>query len=118
MPLFIIDQTLSIPQLTELARERFGDMVKAVVDVAHGTMAVGCELHVDAEQRLLQQGSQQQDLWGINLYPEAFGDMEHFVEFDSMINLRPGQRNRSRGVEDPKIRQRIMDIVEKKIVKD
>ena len=116
MPLFIIDHTLSITALTELAKERFGDLVKAVVDVENGAMAIGSELHVDAEQLLLQKGSRQQDLWGINLYPDAFGDMERFVEFDSMINLRPGQGNRSRGVENPEVRSKIIEIVGKKIV--
>jgi hypothetical protein len=115
MPLIIIKSTISLPKLSELASEIFGDMVKAVVDVESEAMAVGPELHVDAEQLLLQQGSQQQNLWGINLYPEAFGDEKHFVEFDSMINLRPGQGNRSRGVEDPEIRKRVLEVVRKKI---
>ncbi len=117
MPLFIIDQTISLPQLGELSKERFGDLVKAVVDVERGIIAVGCELHVDAEEILLQNGSRQPDLWGINLYPEAFGDTLRFVEFDSMINLRPGQGNRSRGVEDSIVRERILQIVQQKITR-
>ncbi len=116
MPLRIIENTITFAELAELASERFGDLVKAVVDVETGSVAVGCELHVDAEQLLLQKGSRQQDLWGINLYPDAFGDMERFVEFDSMINLRPGQGNRSRGVENPEVRSKIIEIVGKKIV--
>ena len=115
MPLMIIDTTISLTQLTELANERFGDLVKAVVDVETGAMAVGCELHVDAEELLLDHGSHQQNLWGINLYPEAFADLEQFVEFDSMINLRPGQDNRSRGVEDPEVRKKIIELVRQKV---
>ena len=118
MPLFIIEHTLTLTQLMELAQERFGDLVKAVVDIERGIIAVGSELHVDAEQLLLQNGSRQQDLWGINLYPEYFGDMERFVEFDSMINLRPGQNNRTRGVEDPETRNKIVQIVGGKIVQN
>lgn len=117
MPLRIIEGTITIAELAVLAGERFGDLVKAVVDVENGSMAVGCELHVDAEQLLLQKGSRQQDVWGINLYPEEFGDEERFVEFDSMINLRPGQGNRSRGVEDPALREKILKIVRQKVVK-
>lgn len=117
MPLRIIENTITLAELAVLASERFGDLVKAVVDIQNGSMAVGCELHVDAEQLLLQNGSRQQDVWGINLYPEAFGDDERFVEFDSMINLRPGQGNRSRGVEDPAIREKILEIVQQKVVK-
>lgn len=117
MPLQIVENMITPAELAVLASERFGDLVKAVVDIENETMAVGCELHVDAEQLLLQKGSRQQDVWGINLYPEAFGDEERFVEFDSMINLRPGQRNRSRGVEDPTIRNKILEIVRQKVIK-
>jgi len=63
---------------------------------------------------LLEQGSAQEDLWGINLWPENFGT-EEFVEFDSMINIRPAQNNRSRSVEDPAIRQLIYEIVAEKV---
>lgn len=53
----------------------------------------------------------QESLWGINLYPEA--DDEDFLEFDSLINIRPSQGNRSRGVEDEEIREKIRRIVDK-----
>ena len=84
-------------------------LVKAVVDAGNAIMAIGGELHADEECVLLEQGSVRRDLWGINLYP---GDgTEDWIEFDSMINLRPSQGNRSRGVEDPALRDRIRSIV-------
>lgn len=92
-----------------MAGELFGDMVKAVVDVDRELIAVDAELHSDLEALLLQDGSKQKNLWGINLYPEMQGD--EFVEFDSMINMRPSQDNRSRGVEDENIRKQILKIV-------
>ena len=52
----------------------FGDMVKAVVDVRREMMAVDAELHSDEEAFLLEHGSAQEDLWGINLYPEVTGE--------------------------------------------
>ena len=79
--------------------ERYGNMVKAVVDCKRTIMAIGAQMHADEEQMLLEDGSAQEDLWGINLYPEKFG--EDFIEFDSMINLRPRQNNRTRSVDDP-----------------
>ncbi len=82
-----------------------GEMVKAVVDVAQGIMAVGGDLHADEEVVLLEAGARQHDLWGINLYPDLPSD--DWIEFDSMINLRPSQGNRSRGVDDPTVRERI-----------
>ena len=84
-------------KLAKLAASGFGDMIKAVVDCRRRLMIVGGELHADEEQWLLEDGSQPSDLWGINLYP---GDTtEDWIEFDSMINVRPAQGNPSRGVE-------------------
>jgi hypothetical protein len=106
----IIREKITLARLQELAHERFGDMVKAVVDVERSIMAIGGELHSDEEALLLEEGSRQRDLWGINLYPEVKG--EDWLEFDSMINLRPSQGNRSRGIDDPAVRQRIASVVE------
>lgn len=105
----IIDATITRDELKEMAQAMFGNMVKAVVDVEKGVMVVGGELHADEEGRLLAQGSRQGDLWGINIYPEIAGD--GFVEFDSLINLRPSHNNPSRGVDDEETRGRIAAIV-------
>ena len=98
-----------LAELQEMAAGMFGDLIKAVVDVQREMMAVDAELHADEESWLLQNGSDQADLWGINLYPARPGD--DLVEFDSMINLRQSQGNRSRGVEDEAVRARIRTIV-------
>jgi hypothetical protein len=84
-------------------------MVKAVVDIARGVMAVSGELHSDEEAMLLEDGSRQADLWGINFYPGETG--EDWVEFDSMINVRPSRNNRSRSVDDPATREAILRVV-------
>jgi hypothetical protein len=84
-------------------------MVKAVVDVRREVVAIGGELHSDEEAALLDDGSDQRDLWGINLYPAESADA--FIEFDSMINVRPSQGNRSRDVEDMTTREAIRRIV-------
>ncbi len=111
----IIAETISLARLREMAIRRFGDMVKAVVDVEKGIMAVDAELHADEEDALLERGSAQANLWGINLYPDVLG--EEWIEFDSMINLRPSQGNRSRGVEDPRIRRRIVEVVSRLVIR-
>jgi uncharacterized protein DUF5674 len=101
-------------ELVQLAAEGFGEMVKAVVDVSRGLMAVGGELHSDEEALLIEDGSDQTDLWGINLYPlETTPD---WLEFDSMINVRPAQNNRSRDVEDEATRDAIRRVVQALIV--
>lgn len=105
----IIDSPITISELRAMAEEGFGDLVKAVVDVERGIMAVNAELHADEEALLLENGSRQAALWGINLYPDV--PEGERVEFDSMINIRPGQGNRSRGVDDPETRERVMAVV-------
>lgn len=109
MKLVTDQDPISLEELGRMAAERFGDLVKAVVDVARGVMMIDADLHADQEAELLASGSRQADLWGINLYPELPGS--DWLEFDSMINLRPSFGNRSRGVDDPAIRDRIAALV-------
>lgn len=106
----IIDKPIGKSRLMGMQEHYFGDMVKGVVDVEKGLLALDAELHADLEQVLLEHGSSQKDLWGINFYPETEGD--DFLEFDSLINIRPSQGNRSRGIEDAAIRKKIVDLVD------
>ena len=108
--MLICDRVLNREQLADLAMASFGDMVKGVVDISRGLLALDAELHADLESYLLQNGSEQKDLWGINLYP---GETEDFIEYDSLINIRPMQGNRSRGVDDPEIRRQVAEVVAK-----
>jgi hypothetical protein len=105
----ILRRATSRARLSTLAEMQFGDMVKAVVDVERRVMAIGGELHSDEEAALLEDGSAQEHLWGINLYPAERGDT--WIEFDSMINVRPSQGNRSRNVEDSARQDLIRQIV-------
>lgn len=113
----VVSEDVSLGRLKSLAEQRFGDMVKAVVDIEAGLMAIGAELHSDEEALLIDRGSQQRDLWGINLYPDQFPD-EDWLEFDSMINIRPAQGNRSRSVDDPRTRERIRAVVARLVRSD
>ena len=105
----IVTDTISLAELAAMAQSSFGNLVKAVVDVEKGIMAVDAQLHADEEAELLKDGSRQENLWGVNLYPGKTG--EGFMEFDSMINIRPSQNNLSRGVESEAIRERVREIV-------
>lgn len=109
----ILDKTISIDELKKTALETFGDLVKAVVDVDKELIALDAELHSDLEALLLENGSKQKNLWGINFYPDITN--EDFIEFDSMINMRPSQGNRSRGIENEEMRKKIIEIVAKRI---
>jgi hypothetical protein len=105
----IVREQVSLADLDGVAKAQFGELVKAVVDIERCVMAIGGELHSDEEALLLEDGSKQQHLWGINLYP-AVRD-ENWIEFDSMINIRPSQGNRSRGVDDAVTRKAIVAVV-------
>lgn len=107
----ILNAEITTDELKETAGRTFGDLVKAVVDVDRELIAIDAELHSDLEALFLEDGSRQGSLWGINFYPDIQG--EDFVEFDSMINMRPSQGNMSRGVDSPDIREKIMAVVNK-----
>ena len=100
---------LSLEALRQMAAARFGDLVKAVIDIERRIMVVDAELHADEEAELLADGSRQEDLWRINLYPDL--PESEWLEFDPMINLRPSIGNRTRGVDDSKTRDRIAAMV-------
>lgn len=110
MSIEIIKNPISRFQLRRIAKEGFGDLVKAAVDIEQRIMAIGGELHMDDEVALIEQeNSKNENLWGINLYPDKEG--EEFIEFDSMINIKPNSGNRNRGIDDPRIKKKIRDIV-------
>ena len=105
----IVNEKNSCADLAKISEHYFGDMTKGVVDVEKELVAIDAELHADLAALLLENGSRQEQLWGINLYPDENG--EDFIEFDSLINIRPRQNNRGRGVNDPAIREKIRDII-------
>ena len=109
----IVEEQITIEELKEMASKMFSSLTKAVVDIEEGILVVDAGLHSDQEAYLLDRGSKQKDLWGINIHPELEGDER--VEFDSMINLRPIDGNFSRGIDDVKIQKKILDIVNSKI---
>ena len=105
---------ITATELSGMSQKMYGNLVKGVVDLDKGILVVDVDMHVDAEQFLLENGSIQDDLWGINLYPDKFGTDE-FIEFDSMINIRPRQNNLSRGIDDENIRRQITQLITEKV---
>lgn len=106
----IVKDLISINELKEMSEKMFGKLVKAVVDIELEIIAVDAELHVDLELLLLDNESVQSNLWGINFHPHSLLK-EEFIEFDSMINIRPAIGNRSRYVESDQIRKKIINII-------
>ena len=107
--MIILESPISLSELAAMAENLYGDMVKAVADVGRNRLALDAELHSDLESELIAEGSRQEDLWGFNLYPSIEG--EDFIEYDSLINIRPRQGNRSRDVEDAAVKAQIRRIV-------
>ena len=109
MEITLVDKPITREQVKAAAWPYYEEVVKAVVDIEKGIIAIGGEMHADEERFLLELGSKQEHLWGINIFTELEGpDM---IEFDSIINVKPRMDNRSRGVEDPVICDRIIDLV-------
>ena len=112
MGIRIVKDNIDREELKEIAERGFGELVKAVVDVEKGIMAIGGELHADEEALLVEEeGSNREYTWGINLYPEKEGD--EIIEFDSMINIKPAYGNRLRSVEDSETQKKIREIIKK-----
>ncbi|MFH1769297.1 MAG: DUF5674 family protein [Parcubacteria group bacterium] len=110
MKTYIIKESITLARLREIAQEGFGDIVKAVVDIEQDIMALSGELHIDEEVKLIEEeGTKKENAWGVNIYPDGKGD--DFIEFDSMINLKPASGNRTRNIENLEIRQKIKNIV-------
>lgn len=105
----LVKDIITANDLKKIAACGFGDLVKAVIDIRLGIMALGGDMHADEEAVLIEQGSSQSDLWGINIYTNL--PRSNWIEFDSMINIRPRQNNLSRNVEDHDLQKKIIEMV-------
>ena len=110
MEIKIIKEKISQDEIKKIAEESFGDMFKIVVDIEKEIIAVGGELHADAMEKLLEDGSEGKNLWGANFYP--FDNPEKRIKYSALINIRPEQNNRKMEIENKEIRDKIKQIVE------
>lgn len=101
----IVRSHATAQQISEML-EALDGYIKLAVDVQRGILAGGGAMHADCESALLEDGSVQQDVWGADWYPSS-----QQVAYESLINIRPRQGNRSLEVTDPAIRARIAEIV-------
>jgi len=114
MEIKIVKDSISRKELVDMAKKQFGNLLKAVVDLEQGIMALAGEMHADEEVVLIEQeNSKREHTWGINIYPEKNG--EELIEFDSIINIKPSYGNRSRDVENPETKEKIKIVVNKLI---
>jgi len=94
------------PEQMQDMLEALGVYIKLAIDVELGILAGGGELHVDCEQTLLEEGSEQANVWGADWYP-----FQQRVGYESIINIRPSANNRSMEIQDVVLRDRIDQIV-------
>lgn len=104
--LIVLHEPATSEQIAQMAEEYYGLRIKLAVDVNRGIVAGGGALHYDCEQALLREGSQQRNVWGADWFPTT-----KTVEYDSLINLRPGQGNRSTHIQNLDLRDQIETIV-------
>lgn len=109
MRIELVRESIKSTQVVELGNELYGDMVKGVVDLERKIIALGGEMHADAEAKLLDDGSKQEDLWGFNVYPAK--PRSEWLEYTSLINIRPAAGNRAMTIGDPAVRAAVADIV-------
>ncbi len=109
MEIFVSRVPVDEKMLHAIGEAWFGDMVKGVADMRRGVIALGGEWHMDANVKLIEDGSSQEDVWGFNLYPDKRGDAA--IEYVSLINIRPRQDNRSMEIQDAAVRKAVRSIV-------
>ncbi|MEK7151807.1 MAG: DUF5674 family protein [Patescibacteria group bacterium] len=114
MNIVVVEKEVSLADLKVVAQEFYQTMIKGVVDIEKEVVAFGGEYHIDANQKLTERDSEQKNIWGFNVYLNRPRDT--WIEYISLINIRPSEGNTAMEVSDPKIRERIKKIVDAKII--
>src|SRR3989338_8442126 len=103
MEIIVVHKPVDTQTLESLAKGWHQTLVKGVADIKTGLVALGGEWHMDANSKLIEEGSEQKNLWGFNIYPKESGDAA--IEYNSLINIRPLQGNRSMEIANEEIRK-------------
>jgi len=108
--IIITNKKIPLHQIKSLCEQWFGEMVKVVVDIERRVIGIGGELHADAEELLIQDGSNQKNIWGANLYPKFVP--KDRIEYTALINVRPRQNNPSMEIIDDRIKIKLKEVIE------
>lgn len=108
MEILVVHESVNEETLSALAKAWHYTLVKGVADIKTGTVALGGEWHMDANTKLIEEGSEQQDIWGFNIYPKEKGNAA--IEYTSLINIRPMQGNRSMEIIDEDTRKAVRKV--------
>ncbi len=112
----IVKDKIKIVELQEICKRGvFVEVIKAVIDIEKEIMAIDAEMHADLMDVLMEQEqSQDENLWGVNLFPNE--DSDKFIIFTSLINIKPSLGNKSLGIDDPKIKEKVITIINRLVV--
>jgi hypothetical protein len=113
--MILINSKINISEIKDLLGNYFDDMVKAVIDIKKELLVIDSSLHTDEESLLLENGSKQDDLWGINLYP--LRNIDEWIEYESIINIKPQLGNRSIIIQSEEIKEKINEILDRMILR-
>ncbi|MBI3273526.1 MAG: hypothetical protein HYZ69_00105 [Candidatus Colwellbacteria bacterium] len=113
----IVKKKISPALLKRATEEGFGIMVKVAVDIKKEILALGGEWHSEGQYLLVRkEGSQGQEVWGVNFYPYEKGEKR--IEYIALINIKPALHNRSMKIQDPSVRHKIKAIAEKLLLEE
>jgi hypothetical protein len=113
MEIKIVEDKINLEDLKRLAQTFYVSMIKGVVDIEKNIVAFGGEYHMDANVLLIENGSKQKDIWGFNLYFDK--PRENWIEYTSLVNIRPAVNNLDMEVQDEEIKERMREIINSKI---
>jgi len=105
----LIKEKITKDRLKDIAKEDYNSMIKGTVDIEKEIIALGGEFHSDSNNLLIKDGSSQRNIWGFNIYVNKPKD--DWIEFISLINIRPADDNFDMEIQSPKIREKIINIV-------
>jgi len=111
----IVKDAIAISELKQMMEGGFFvDVVKAVIDIEKGIMAVDAEMHADLMNYLIkEEHSNHQNLWGVNLFPGV--PIEKFIIFTSLINIKPSLGYKSVDIHDQALQEKIRNVINKLI---
>lgn len=90
---------------TEKLKEVFDTYIKTVIDLERKICSSGMDRHFEGEKILLDQGSNQHNLWGGGIDLET-----KEIDFNSFINIRPNDNNTSNEIQNPETRKRYEEL--------
>src|SRR3989344_8346737 len=110
MKIKIVREKISKNELEELAKDFYGFMIKGAIDIDREIVAFGGEYHIDANSVLIQEGSRQENIWGFNIHIHKLKDLSDWLEYTSLINIRPNQENKTMKIQSEELRKKIKKI--------